>query len=114
MREGQWIKDLPAAVTVCDREGIILEMNEKSGKMFEKTGGRKLLGSNLLDCHPGPAREKLAEMLKNQATNCYTIEKNGAKKMIYQTPWYDGGEYRGFVEFVFEIPLEMPHYERKG
>ncbi len=29
-------------------------------------------------------------------TNAYTIEKNGIKKLIHQTPWFENGEYTGF------------------
>jgi len=39
MNENEWIKEFPAAVTVCDEEGIILEMNDKSAKTFEKEAG---------------------------------------------------------------------------
>jgi hypothetical protein len=41
--------------------------------------------------------------------NVYTIEKNGVKKLIYQSPWYYNGEYAGFVELSLEIPFEMEH-----
>ena len=39
--------------------------------------------------------------------------KAGVKKLIYQTPWYENGEFRGLVELSMEIPFEMPHYVRK-
>jgi hypothetical protein len=32
--------------------------------------------------------------------------------MIQQTPWYECGEYRGIIEFSFEIPAEVPHFVR--
>ena len=114
MKTPDWIKSLPAAVTVCDQNGIIVEMNEKSEAVFAKDGGRDLLGTNVLDCHPEPARSKLKELLETQKVNCYTIEKNGIKKMIYQTPWYDNGEFGGLVEFSFEIPFELPHFIRQS
>ena len=40
MTDHAWIKEFPAAITVCDAEGIILEMNDKAAKTFEKDGGR--------------------------------------------------------------------------
>ena len=76
---------------VCDQEGIILEMNDRSAKMFQEQGGESLLGSNLIDCHPEPARTKLMQFMEQRKPNVYTIEKKGLKKMIYQTPWYTGG-----------------------
>ncbi|CUQ61167.1 Uncharacterised protein [Dorea longicatena] len=45
--------------------------------------------------------------------NAYTIEKNGVKKMIYQTAWKQDGVVGGLVEISMEIPGEMPHYMRK-
>ncbi|ADL07014.1 PAS domain-containing protein [Thermosediminibacter oceani] len=112
--EQKWVQKLPVAITVCDAEGKILYMNEKACKTFEKSGGADLIGKNVLDCHPEPARSKLKNMLETQTKNCYTIEKNGVKKLIYQTPWYDeNNNYEGFIEFSIEIPFEIPHYIRK-
>jgi hypothetical protein len=45
--------------------------------------------------------------------NAYTIEKNGKKKMIYQTPWYSNGKYSGLVEISLPLPEELPHFIRK-
>lgn len=107
-----WIKEFPAAITVCNTEGIILEMNDKSAKTFEKDGGYALVGKNLLECHPDPARGKLERLMDGRQKNVYTIEKNGFKKLIYQSPWFKDGKYAGFVEISFEIPTEMPHFIR--
>lgn len=113
MNEHEWIQEFPAAITVCDADGIILEMNDKAAKTFEADGGRKLIGSNMLDCHPEPARTKTERLLSSHERNVYTIEKNGVKKMIYQSPWYKNGEYAGFVELSLEIPFgELPHFVR--
>jgi transcriptional regulator with PAS, ATPase and Fis domain len=113
MNEHAWIKEFPAAVTVCDADGVILEMNDKAARTFEKDGGYKLVGSNMLDCHPDPARSKVERLLAAREKNVYTIEKNGVKKMIFQSPWYQNGEYAGFVELSLEIPFEMEHFIRK-
>ncbi len=107
-----WIKEFPGSIIVCDPEGIILEMNGKAAKGYEKEGGLKLIGSNLLDCHPEKARKKVKEMLSTREANIYTIEKKGIKKFVYQSPWYRDGQYAGIVELVLEIPFEMPHFIR--
>ena len=65
-----------------------------------------------MDCHPEPARTKVKDLLANPRMNSYTIEKNGVKKMIYQTPWFEAGKFKGFVELSMEIPFEMPHFVR--
>jgi len=108
-----WAKELPAAITICDREGRVLDMNDMAGKTFEKDGGPGLVGKNILDCHPEPAGAKLKGMLATGKSNCYTIERNGQKKFIYQAPWFENGEYRGLVELSIEIPDKMPHFIRK-
>jgi len=107
-----WVKEFPGAITVCDSTGIITELNDKAIESFRDEGGEKLIGTNLLDCHPEPARTKLKELMDKRQINIYTIEKNGVKKLIHQTPWYVDGEYRGFVELSLEIPREMPHFVR--
>jgi transcriptional regulator with PAS, ATPase and Fis domain len=109
-----WVKEFPGAVTVCDCEGIVLFMNDKSQQTFAKNGGAELIGKSLINCHPEPARSKLLDMLANPRRNSYTIEKNGVKKIIYQSPWFQDGQYKGFVELSLEIPMEMPHFIRKG
>lgn len=113
MDEGAWVRELGAAVTVCDQDGVIVEMNDRSAKTFEREGGRALLGRSLLDCHTEPSRTKLLELLATRGTNAYTIEKDGVKKLIYQTPWYRDGEYQGLVELSLPIPFEMPHFVRE-
>lgn len=107
-----WVNNANVAITICDPEGIILEMNEKSCQVFAEDGGKSLIGANVLECHPEGARKKLVDMLKEQTANCYTIEKNGIKKLVYETPWYKDGNYMGFVEIIIEIPKDIPNYLR--
>lgn len=108
-----WKDGVNFAITVCDADGKILEMNAKSSSTFAKSGGGSLIGKSLLDCHPEPSKTKLKKMLAELYTNAYTIEKNGVKKLIYQTPWLQDGKPAGLVELSLEIPLEMPHFVRK-
>jgi hypothetical protein len=108
----EWAQELPAAITVCDTEGIILSLNDRACATFEADGGAALIGTNVLACHPEPARTLLAAMLREQKTNVYTIEKQGARKLIFQSPWFENGAYRGFVEISIPLPAEMPHFVR--
>ncbi len=108
-----WAKSFNMSITITDLEGIIVYMNDKSIDTFKNDGGEKLLGSNVLSCHPEPSRTQLEDMMKNETTNVYTIEKNGKKKLIYQAPWYEDKVYKGFVELAIEIPFEMPNFIRK-
>ncbi|MDD4307701.1 MAG: PAS sensor protein [Thermoplasmata archaeon] len=105
-----WVEEFPGAVTVCDMEGIILEMNERAKATFSKDG--PLIGRNLRDCHPPKANAMIDAMLASGEKNVYTIEKNGVHKLIYQTPWFRDGVRAGLVEISLEIPEKMPHFKR--
>ncbi|MBE0711984.1 MAG: diguanylate cyclase, partial [Candidatus Aminicenantes bacterium] len=102
----------PEAVTVCDMSGRIIAMNKRSIEAFAADGGAKLIGTNVLDCHPEPSRTMLKKIMDENRTNVYTIQKNGKKKLIYQAPWYEDGVYGGFIELSLEIPLDLPHFNR--
>lgn len=112
MPDGAWVKELKAAITVCDRDGMALEMNDRAAETFAADGGRALVGKSILDCHPERARALFEELLRTGETNVYTIEKAGVKKLIYQAPWFVDGEYRGIVELSLPIPFEVPHFVR--
>jgi len=107
-----WVKEFPAAVTVCDKNGTIVAMNDRSAEMFGKNGGSDLIGKKLMDCHPEYACRMLEKMLQQPQTHCYTTEKNGKKKLVFQGPWMENGELKGLVELVFQLPGEIPNYRR--
>jgi len=107
-----FFKSFPGAITVCDRDGLILEMNDRAVETFAADGGEKLLGANVLECHPEPARTKLQRMMAEGRTNVYTIEKNGVRKLIFQAPWMENGACRGYLELALVLPPVMPHFVR--
>jgi hypothetical protein len=111
MADNRWVKEFPGTIEVCDVKGILLEMNDRAAA---RDGGPELIGSNILDCHPEPARAKLVQMLESGQPNIYTIEKKGKKQLIYQSPWYADSKYAGFIELGLDIPENMPHLVRKG
>ena len=85
----EWANEMNCAVTVCDTKGIILYMNEKACRTFAKHGD--LIGKNLFDCHNPQSQAKIRETAGDGGVNAYTIEKNGVRKMIYQTAWKQDG-----------------------
>ena len=97
---------------MCDRLGAILELNERSAATFASDGGRELIGRNVLDCHPEPARSQFAALLEGGQMKVYTIEKNGVKKLIHQALWYRDGALAGLVELSLEVSFELPHFVR--
>lgn len=112
MEENPWVREFPPAITVCDADGTILSMNDRSILTFAEDGGAQLIGKNLLDCHQEPARSKVASLLESGIPNVYTIEKAGVKKLIYQSPWFEHGRICGFVEIALPIPPTIPHFNR--
>jgi DUF438 domain-containing protein len=114
MNQHSWLREFPAAITVCDAEGVILEMNERAATTFAEDGGFGLIGKNLIECHPPQAQEKVATLLKTGELNVYSIEKGGIRKLIYQAPWFEGGKYRGIVELSLPIPSDIPHFIRNS
>ena len=107
-----WFDELPCSVTVCARDYTILYLNDRSAEVNASDGGKSLIGKNMLDCHPAAARKKLRKVMASGRPNVYTIEKKGAKKIIYQSHWKKGGRVAGLVEITFELPAKIPHFVR--
>jgi transcriptional regulator with PAS, ATPase and Fis domain len=106
------IDQLDCSVMLCDTKGILVYMNEKCAEQYRDRGGRKMIGKDILECHPEPARSKLMELLATEQENIYTIEKNGVKKIIIQKPWRENGVFKGMAEFSIILPEGMPHFIR--
>lgn len=113
MKEHAWPDSIDMAITVCDRQGVILYMNEKAAATFSSKGGKELVGKSLMPCHPEAARNKISRIMESRQANSYTIEKNSVKKLIHQAPWYRNGELGGLVEFSIVLPADMPHFVRR-
>jgi DUF438 domain-containing protein len=105
-----WAKEMNCAITVCDKEGVILYMNDKAKETFASHGD--LIGKNLIPCHNERSRGIIKELLESGGSNAYTISKNGLRKMIYQTAWKENGNVSGLVEISMVISEDMPHYVR--
>jgi len=112
MPTDKWTNQVAIAVTVTDANGIITEMNPTSMAAFASDGGAKLIGSDVLECHPEPSRTKLAAMYKTHQPNHYTIQKNGKKKIIHQIPLFKEGIFDGYVEISIPIPESLSHFNR--
>ncbi len=110
----EWMDEVDVGLTVCDADARITFMNARAARTFDADGGYALVGTDLVACHPEPARTKLLDNLKARRRNVYTIEKRGVKKLIYQEPVFHDGVFHGLVEFSLEIPFAMPHFVREG
>jgi len=104
--------EFTSSITVCDKDGIIIYMNQKALETFKDDGGEKLIGSNVLDCHPEPSRSQVKSMLESGISNSYTIQKKGKKKLIHQSPYFVAGKFAGLVELSIEIPETLNNFIR--
>ncbi len=111
-RDVEWAEEFNGAITICDKQGIIVYMNQYSIRQFKKYGGDKLLGTNILDCHPEPSKSKLKKMLESPKENMYTTESEGVKKIILQTPWKKKDEFYGIIEISFRLDKGLSNFIR--
>ena len=108
----EWAEGMACAVTAADAEGVIRYMNRRAREQYKKHGD--LIGRSLFDCHGERAAGIIRRLLTEGGTNAYTIEKEGVRKMIYQTAVTDDeGRVTGIVEVSMVIPEKLPHYVRK-
>lgn len=105
-----WAKELNCSITVCDKDGIIVYMNDRAIEQYKKRGN--LIGKNLFDCHNEHSMGIIRKLLETGGTNSYTIEKNGVHKMIFQSAWKENGAVAGLCEISMIIPEDLPHYVR--
>lgn len=106
-----WADEVPYAVTICDADCKILYMNDRSRQTFARHGD--IIGHDLLQYHPPHAVETIKRLLGGELpSNAYTIQKNGQRKLIYQSPWRRDGAVAGLVELSMVLPDDMPHYVR--
>lgn len=106
-----WATELSCGVTVCNKDGVIIFINNKAAVTFARFGDN-LIGHSLFEFHGERASCMIKKMLEENGTNSYTIEKEGQKKLIHQMTWHIDGKVAGLVELSIVIPSEMPHYIR--
>lgn len=91
-------------VVLCNPEHTILYMNPAAKKAYAEDGGAALLGSNVLDCHPEYAKERLlkvVEWFKVSPKNnmVFTVHSSTSNKDIYMVALRDeGGNLIGYYE----------------
>lgn len=111
---GEWITTHPAEIIVCDQDGTILEMNQVAAAIYAKEGGLHMIGTNVFDHHPEPAKSQMMSVIQQRQHVIYTTEKEGLKKLISIAPWYRVGEYAGFALITFDLPLQITNIVKDG
>lgn len=107
-----WAKELPLAVTITDKEGTVIYMNNRANETLAHGNADKIIGTSIFGCHGERSTSIIKDLIANEKTNTYTISKKGQKKIVHQTPYYENGEFAGLVEFSIVIPEDLPHYDR--
>ena len=97
------------AVVICNLKHEIIYMNPSAKDRYAKSGGEKLIGSSLLDCHNAKSREKIKDVVawfeKDEANNIiYTFHNEKENKDVYMVAlrdedkrligYYEKHEYR--------------------
>lgn len=104
----EWYKELNCGITVCDSHGNIIYMNDKA--ILLKHGD--LTGKNIFECHNPNSCEIICHLLETGGQHIYTIEKNGIRKLLYQSAWKEQGVVKGLCEFMVELSGPIPHFVR--
>ena len=109
-----WTREFPGAVTVCDRHGVITQMNEKSAKAFEADGGRALLGTNLLAATRSRPAARWPTCSRIRASTPTRLRSAACGSSSTRHPGIATASIQGLVELSLEIPVSMPHFVREG
>ena len=107
-----WAGELPLSITVTDADANIIYMNDRAASTFNKYGGETLIGKSLFDCHNPVSAATIRNLLDTGGTNVYTIEKQGQKKLKWQSAWFREKIISGLVEISIVLPIDMPHHKR--
>ncbi|KAH3763899.1 PAS fold domain protein [Pelomyxa schiedti] len=106
-----WADELGASVMVTDRDMVVKYLNNAAAVVYEKWGGKALLGKEIKSCHTPASVQKMQALIDTGVPKTYTIEKNGKKKFIYHAPTFQNGVISGIIEMQFPIE-ELPHFNR--
>lgn len=93
-----------APVVICDLSHSIIYMNPAACKCYERFGGGKLLGGNLMECHNPKSREMILKILEwfdeSKSNNrIYTYRNDKENKDVYMIALRDEqGELIGYYE----------------
>ena len=83
-----------APIVLCNLEHEIIYMNEAAIRRYEKSGGSKLLGRSLFDCHNARSKEmiiKIVEYFRKDTANdsVFTFYNEKENKDVYMVALRD-------------------------
>lgn len=91
------------AVVICDLSHEIIYMNPAAVSNYAKSGGEKLIGKSLLECHTPKAGEKIKQVVSWFAAEeshniVYTFHNQKQNKDVYMVALRDNGKLIGYYE----------------
>ena len=92
-----------AAVVICNLEHEIIYMNPAAVLSYEKWGGEKLIGRNLLDCHNPESVKQIKKVVEWFAADdshniVYTSHNEKQNKDVYMVALRENGRLIGYYE----------------
>lgn len=106
-----------SAVVICNLEHEIIYMNPAAVRSYEKRGGDKLMGRNLLECHNPESVEKIKEVVdwfaRSEEHNIvYTFHDEKQNKDGYMVALRENGKLIGYYEkHEYRNPESMKFYD---
>ena len=103
--------NLKVAAIASDPDFNIIYLNKLGEELFKNImNAENLVGSNMRVCHKPETNEKLEKLFqeyrkRERALDYYVMDIPGGKATIVNVPFYDGDEFAGVVEFIFESAL---------
>ncbi len=106
-----------SAVVICNLEHEIIYMNPAAVRSYEKRGGDKLMGRNLLECHNPESVEKIKKVVdwfaRSEEHNIvYTFHDEKQNKVGYMVALRENGKLIGYYEkHEYRNPESMKFYD---
>lgn len=105
------VDGLKVGLTVADANFKITYINERGRELFKALlKAEDLVGKNIQECHKPETQEKLKKLYddfreKKRSINYYVLDVPTGKATVVQAPFYDGEEFAGVFEYIFESAL---------
>ena len=102
---------LNAAILACDANFKVIYQNEKCRQIFSEVFAKAdYIGCDLTECHPPAATKKVQRYFKeykngDRDLDYYIVDEPSGKVTVVNVPFYEGNDFKGVVEFIFNSSL---------
>lgn len=104
-------ENINVAILASDSNFKVIYQNEKCRQLLNEAFNRSdYIGADLSECHKPETTEKVKKYFeeyeeKKRLLDYYVMDEPDNKITVVNVPFYDGGEFAGVVEFIFESSL---------